>query len=114
MPPSPGHTITGTTTPLSTNTSAASSLLSSAISSAHSSPLTSTSGDNNDTMIGTRNYLPNVGIFALEVYFPSKFVDQAEFEQSDGASLGQYTIGFGQTQLGVLDDREDINSMSLT
>ncbi|KAG0053248.1 hypothetical protein BGZ83_001418 [Gryganskiella cystojenkinii] len=102
-----------TTSPLSTNTSAASSISSSAISSSQSSPLTPTD-ESNSSMIGSRNYPPDVGILALEVYFPSKYVDQSELEQFDRVSAGKYTVGLGQTQMGVLNDREDINSMSLT
>ncbi|KAF9581607.1 Hydroxymethylglutaryl-CoA synthase, cytoplasmic [Lunasporangiospora selenospora] len=68
-------------------------------------------------MVGTLNtnsFPANIGILGLEYYFPSKFVDQAELEQFDGVSAGKYTIGLGQTQMGVCDDREDINSISLT
>ncbi|KAG0323627.1 hypothetical protein BG000_002547 [Podila horticola] len=64
--------------------------------------------------ISNSSFPANVGIHALEYYFPSKFVDQAELEQFDGVSAGKYTIGLGQTQMGVCDDREDINSISLT
>ncbi|KAF9426861.1 hypothetical protein BGZ76_002563 [Entomortierella beljakovae] len=56
----------------------------------------------------------NVGIHALELYFPSKYVDQVELEQFDGVSAGKYTIGFGQTKMAVCDDREDINTIALT
>ncbi|KAG0196534.1 Hydroxymethylglutaryl-CoA synthase, cytoplasmic [Mortierella sp. GBA30] len=56
----------------------------------------------------------NVGIRAIDFYFPSKFVQQKELEQADGVSAGKYTIGFGQTAMGVCDDREDINSIALT
>ncbi|KAG0283718.1 Hydroxymethylglutaryl-CoA synthase, cytoplasmic, partial [Linnemannia gamsii] len=56
----------------------------------------------------------NVGIHALEFYHPAKFVDQTELERFDGVSAGKYTIGLGQTKMAVCDDREDINSMSLT
>ena len=30
-----------------------------------------------------------VGILAMEVYFPSQFVDQTELEQFDGVSAGK-------------------------
>ncbi|OAQ31846.1 hypothetical protein K457DRAFT_135636 [Linnemannia elongata AG-77] len=67
-------------------------------------------------MVGSiNNTAPaNVGIHALEFYHPAKFVDQTELEQFDGVSAGKYTIGLGQTQMAVCDDREDINSISLT
>jgi hypothetical protein len=31
----------------------------------------------------------NVGILALEMYFPNQFVDQTELEEFDGASKGK-------------------------
>ncbi|KAI9762701.1 MAG: 3-hydroxy-3-methylglutaryl coenzyme A synthase [Geoglossum simile] len=56
----------------------------------------------------------NIGIKAIEVYFPSQCVDQAELEKYDGVSQGKYTIGLGQTKMSFCDDREDIYSFSLT
>ncbi|GME30027.1 3-hydroxy-3-methylglutaryl coenzyme A synthase [Neofusicoccum parvum] len=56
----------------------------------------------------------NVGIKALEVYFPHHYVDQTELERFQGASAGKYTIGLGQTKMSFCDDREDIYSMALT
>ncbi|KAH8297273.1 hypothetical protein KR044_009268 [Drosophila immigrans] len=56
----------------------------------------------------------NVGIRAIEVIFPSQYVDQAELEQFDGASAGKYTIGLGQAKMGFCSDREDVNSLCLT
>lgn len=56
----------------------------------------------------------NVGIKALEVYFPAQYVDQTELEQFDGVSAGKYTIGLGQCKMGFCNDREDINSLCLT
>ncbi|KAI8928208.1 hydroxymethylglutaryl-coenzyme A synthase C terminal-domain-containing protein [Entophlyctis helioformis] len=56
----------------------------------------------------------NVGIHAVEIYFPKKCVDQTELEKFDGASAGKYTIGLGQTKMAFCDDREDINSICLT
>ncbi|KAL9096675.1 MAG: hypothetical protein Q9165_001163 [Trypethelium subeluteriae] len=56
----------------------------------------------------------NVGIKALELYFPSQCVDQAELEKFDGVSQGKYTIGLGQTKMSFCDDREDIYSLALT
>ncbi|KAL8586748.1 Hydroxymethylglutaryl-CoA synthase, cytoplasmic [Nucella lapillus] len=55
-----------------------------------------------------------VGIVAMEVYFPSQFVDQSELEKFDGVSSGKYTIGLGQSRMGFCSDREDINSLCLT
>ncbi|ORX91964.1 hydroxymethylglutaryl-CoA synthase [Basidiobolus meristosporus CBS 931.73] len=56
----------------------------------------------------------NVGIKAMEIYFPKKYVEQADMEQFDGVSAGKYTLGLGQNKLGFCDDREDIHSISLT
>ncbi|XP_055630967.1 hydroxymethylglutaryl-CoA synthase 1 [Toxorhynchites rutilus septentrionalis] len=56
----------------------------------------------------------NVGILALEIVFPSQFVDQTELEVYDGASAGKYTIGLGQSRMGFCSDREDVNSLCLT
>ncbi|KAJ5235191.1 uncharacterized protein N7469_004359 [Penicillium citrinum] len=56
----------------------------------------------------------NIGIKAIEVYFPTQCVDQVELEKYDGVAAGKYTIGLGQTKMSFCDDREDIYSMSLT
>jgi len=56
----------------------------------------------------------NVGIIAIEIYFPFLYVDQTELEAFDGVSSGKYTIGLGQSQMGFCTDREDINSLCLT
>lgn len=56
----------------------------------------------------------DVGIRALEVYFPAQYVEQTELEVYDGVSTGKYTIGLGQSRMGFCNDREDINSLCLT
>ncbi|KAJ1719090.1 3-hydroxy-3-methylglutaryl coenzyme A synthase [Coemansia erecta] len=56
----------------------------------------------------------NVGIRAIDVYFPSRYVDQTELEQHDGVSAGKYTIGLGQSKMAFCDDREDISSACMT
>jgi hydroxymethylglutaryl-CoA synthase len=56
----------------------------------------------------------NIGIKAIEIYFPSQAVDQAELEKFDGVSQGKYTIGLGQTKMSFCDDREDMYSLALT
>ncbi|KAL7989056.1 hypothetical protein Chor_007975 [Crotalus horridus] len=56
----------------------------------------------------------DVGIVALEIYFPSQYVDQIELEKFDGVDAGKYTIGLGQSKMGFCSDREDINSLCLT
>ncbi|KAI2636698.1 hydroxymethylglutaryl-coenzyme A synthase C terminal-domain-containing protein [Xylaria nigripes] len=56
----------------------------------------------------------NIGIKAIELYFPSQYVEQTELEKHDGVSTGKYTIGLGQTNMTFCDDREDIYSFALT
>lgn len=56
----------------------------------------------------------NVGIHAVEIYIPQRYVDQTELEGFDGVSGGKYTIGLGQAKMGFCTDREDINSLCLT
>lgn len=56
----------------------------------------------------------DVGIVAMEIYFPSQYVDQTELEVFDGISAGKYTIGLGQGKMGFCSDREDVNSLCLT
>ena len=56
----------------------------------------------------------NVGILAMELYFPSQYVDQTELEKFDQVSTGKYTIGLGQHKMGFCSDREDINSICMT
>jgi len=56
----------------------------------------------------------NVGILAIEIYFPSTCVNQEELEVFDGVSKGKYTIGLGQLNMACINDREDVNSISLT
>lgn len=56
----------------------------------------------------------NVGIKAIELIFPSQYVDQTELEVYDNVSAGKYTIGLGQSRMGFCSDREDINSLCLT
>uniref|UniRef100_A0A0N4Z3N6 Hydroxymethylglutaryl-CoA synthase n=1 Tax=Parastrongyloides trichosuri TaxID=131310 RepID=A0A0N4Z3N6_PARTI len=56
----------------------------------------------------------DVGIHALELYFPKNYVDQSKLEEFDKVSPGKYTIGLGQLQMGFFCDHEDINSICLT
>lgn len=63
----------------------------------------------------TRTSWPeDVGIRAIEIYFPSQYVDQTELEAFDGVSAGKYTIGLGQGKMGFCSDCEDIHSLALT
>lgn len=61
-----------------------------------------------------RMWPKDVGIRALEVYFPAQYVEQKELEEHDGVLPGKYTIGLGQTRMGFCNDLEDINSLCLT
>ena len=55
-----------------------------------------------------------VGILAIELIFPSQYVDQSELEIYDNVSAGKYTVGLGKGKMGFCTDREDINSLCLT
>ncbi|NXL43562.1 HMCS2 protein, partial [Podilymbus podiceps] len=63
---------------------------------------------------GTGAWPKDVGILALEVYFPAQYVEQEELEQYDGVEAGKYTRGLGQKQMGFCAAHEDINSLCLT
>ncbi|KAJ8474395.1 hypothetical protein ONZ45_g15964 [Pleurotus djamor] len=55
----------------------------------------------------------DVGILAMEVYFPKRCISESDLEVFDGVSKGKYTIGLGQEYMAWPDDREDINSFAL-
>ncbi|KAF9530389.1 hydroxymethylglutaryl-coenzyme A synthase C terminal-domain-containing protein [Crepidotus variabilis] len=55
----------------------------------------------------------DVGVLAMEVYFPRRCISEADLEEYDGVSKGKYTIGLGQEYMAWPDDREDINSFAL-
>ncbi|KAJ7576975.1 hydroxymethylglutaryl-coenzyme A synthase C terminal-domain-containing protein [Mycena floridula] len=55
----------------------------------------------------------NVGILAMDTYFPRRCISEADLEVFDGVSKGKYTIGLGQEYMAWPDDREDINSFAL-
>lgn len=63
---------------------------------------------------GTGTWPKDVGILALEVYFPAQYVEQEELEKYDGVEAGKYTRGLGQQQMGFCAAHEDINSLCLT
>nr|APU50934.1 3-hydroxy-3-methylglutaryl coenzyme A synthase [Phlomoides umbrosa] len=56
----------------------------------------------------------NVGILAMEIYFPPTCMQQESLEAHDGVSKGKYTIGLGQDCLAFCTEVEDVISMSLT
>ncbi|CAM9604663.1 unnamed protein product [Pylaiella littoralis] len=55
----------------------------------------------------------NVGILAMDMYFPRTFVEQSDLEKANDC-VGKYTVGLGQNKLAYVDDREDINSVLMT
>ena len=69
---------------------------------------------NGDSNHAAGGWPDNVGIVAMDIYFPAQFVEQSELETHDGVSAGKYTVGLGQTRMGFCSDREDINSLCLT
>jgi len=62
----------------------------------------------------SRKVPQNIGIVALDFYFPQQYVNQTELEKYDKAQAGKYTIGLGQTNMAFVGDREDIYSICLT
>ncbi|XP_027360174.1 hydroxymethylglutaryl-CoA synthase-like [Abrus precatorius] len=56
----------------------------------------------------------NVGILAMDIYFPPACVQQEALEAHDGVSKGKYTIGLGQDCMSFCTELEDVISMSLT
>ncbi|KAL6660297.1 hypothetical protein ACP70R_002419 [Stipagrostis hirtigluma subsp. patula] len=56
----------------------------------------------------------DVGILAMDIYFPPTCVLQEELETHDGVSKGKYTIGLGQDSMAFCTEVEDVISMSLT
>ncbi|KAL5677809.1 hypothetical protein ACJX0J_013940, partial [Zea mays] len=56
----------------------------------------------------------DVGILAMDIYFPPSCVQQEALEAHDGASKGKYTIGLGQDCMAFCSEVEDVISMSLT
>ncbi|KAJ6840496.1 hydroxymethylglutaryl-CoA synthase [Iris pallida] len=56
----------------------------------------------------------DVGILAMEIYFPPTCVQQEAMEVHDGVSRGKYTIGLGQDCMAFCTEVEDVISMSLT
>ncbi|XP_006166356.1 hydroxymethylglutaryl-CoA synthase, mitochondrial [Tupaia chinensis] len=62
----------------------------------------------------TDTWPKDVGILALEVYFPAQYVDQTDLEKYNKVEAGRYTVGLGQTHMGFCSVQEDINSLCLT
>ncbi|KAL7749962.1 3-hydroxy-3-methylglutaryl coenzyme A synthase [Sorochytrium milnesiophthora] len=76
--------------------------------------MTLTSPPATTTAASQRAYPQDVGIVALDIYFPKRCILQEDLEKHDGVSAGKYTIGLGQKQMAFCDDREDINSICMT
>ncbi len=62
----------------------------------------------------TSQWPDNVGILAMEIYFPNTYVEQTDLEVHNQVSKGKYTIGLGQNRMAFCTDREDISSICLT
>lgn len=56
----------------------------------------------------------DVGILAMDVYFPNRCVTQKDLEVADGVSDGKYRIGLGQERMAFVGDREDVNSVCMS
>ncbi|XP_054420700.1 hydroxymethylglutaryl-CoA synthase, mitochondrial [Pteronotus mesoamericanus] len=62
----------------------------------------------------TNTWPKDVGILAMELYFPAQYVDQTDLEKYNNVEAGRYTVGLGQTHMGFCSVQEDINSLCLT
>uniref|UniRef100_A0AC34Q863 Hydroxymethylglutaryl-CoA synthase n=1 Tax=Panagrolaimus sp. JU765 TaxID=591449 RepID=A0AC34Q863_9BILA len=56
----------------------------------------------------------NVGIKAIQVYFPRNYVSAVDLEAHYSEPTGKYTEGLGLMEMGFCYDNEDINSIALT
>lgn len=56
----------------------------------------------------------NIGIVAMQLYFPNHYIEQSELEKSDEVSTGKYTVGLGQEKMAFCFSNEDAISMALT
>ena len=56
----------------------------------------------------------NVGIHAIDLYFPSTYISQSSLESFNSIPAGKYTIGLGQLGLSYVNDREDVYSIALS
>lgn len=65
-------------------------------------------------MIPTPCQPSDIGIIAMDIYFPPYFVMHEELEKQDGVAAGKYTGGLGLSSMAVCMEDEDVYSMSLT
>eukprot|EP01134_Creolimax_fragrantissima_P003079 CFRG3079T1 len=56
----------------------------------------------------------NVGIHALQCYFPKSCVSQSQLETFNHVGIGKYTVGLGLQHMAFCSDLEDIHSITLT
>ena len=56
----------------------------------------------------------DVGIHAIDLYFPSTYISQSSLESHNSIPAGKYTIGLGQLGLSYVNDREDVYSIALS
>jgi hydroxymethylglutaryl-CoA synthase len=63
---------------------------------------------------GTETRPRNVGIHAMDVYFPKTSVAQSDLEDYSGVPKGKFTIGLGQQNMAFCTELEDINSIMMT
>ena len=56
----------------------------------------------------------NVGIVAMDIFFPPHYVDQCDLEKHDCVSTGKYTVGLGQKRMAVPTEADDVNSICLS
>lgn len=56
----------------------------------------------------------DVGIVAMDIYFPKTTVNQTQLEIFNQVPQGKYTAGLGQVNMAFVSDREDIVSICLT
>lgn len=56
----------------------------------------------------------DIGIHAIDTYFPANCVKQSDLERFDNVGTGKYTKGLEQEAMAFVDDQEDIYSLALT
>ncbi|CAK7296641.1 Hydroxymethylglutaryl-CoA synthase, mitochondrial [Vulpes lagopus] len=62
----------------------------------------------------TDTWPKDMSILALEVYFPTHYMDQTDLENYNNVEAGRYAVGLGQTHMGFCSVQEDLNSLCLT
>jgi hydroxymethylglutaryl-CoA synthase len=63
--------------------------------------------------VSTKYEANDIGIIAMDIYFPPYFVEQQELEDYYGVSAGKYTIGLEQEKMAVCPENEDAISMAM-